>query len=70
MVLNSTDSGKKGWLNGLNPLVPTKLKIDGIKIKRLQFARVYGAEHENHIQFRFGVNPFAPGGFEIRKMGY
>ena len=33
----------------------------------LSFDRVDGPEHDNRTQFRFGVNPFAPGGFEIRK---
>ena len=36
----------------------------------LEFDRVDGPEHENHIQFRLNLNPFAPGGFKIRKMGY
>ena len=36
----------------------------------LQFDRVDGPEHENRTQLRFGVNPFVPSGFKIRKMGY
>ena len=54
----------------VNPLVPTKIKIQDVKMNQQQFDRVYGPEHENHIEFHFGGNLFDLGGFENRKIGY
>ena len=36
----------------------------------LLFDRVDGPEHENRIQFRFGVNPLDLGGLKVQKIGY